>query len=53
MARKVKLSISLDSELAKWLREVALAENRNVSNVIETYLQAIKKQIGENGVFYK
>lgn len=44
MAKKVKLSISLDSELAKWLREVALAENRNVSNVIETYLQAIKNK---------
>lgn len=44
MAKKEKLSISLDSELVKWLREIALAENRNLSNVIETYLQAIKNK---------
>lgn len=42
MAKKEKLSISLDKELVKWLREKALAENRNLSNVIETLLQELK-----------
>ena len=38
MAKKEKISISIDSELLKKVKELALIENRNTSNVIETAL---------------
>jgi len=44
MTKKEKLSISLDKELVKWLREKAEAENRNLSNMIEQYLLAAKNK---------
>ena len=45
MAKKEKISISIDSELLEKVRELALIENRNVSNVIETALiEYIKKK---------
>ena len=38
MAKKEKISISIDPELLEKVRELALIENRNTSNVIETAL---------------
>lgn len=38
MAKKEKLSISLDKELVDKLRELAETENRNLSNLIEFIL---------------
>ena len=45
MAKKEKISISIDSELLEKVRELALIENRNTSNIIETALiEYIKKK---------
>lgn len=38
MKKKTKTSLSIDPELLAKVKEVALAENRNTSNVIETAL---------------
>lgn len=38
MAKKEKISVSLDKGLMIKIRELALKENRNVSNIIETIL---------------
>lgn len=38
MAKKEKISISIDPELLEKVKELALIENRNTSNVIETAL---------------
>ena len=45
MKKKTKTSLSIDPEILAKVKEVALAENRNVSNVIETALiEYIKKK---------
>ena len=38
MTKKEKISISIDPELLEKVKELALIENRNTSNVIETAL---------------
>lgn len=45
MAKKEKISISIDKELLQKVKEVAQTENRTMSNIIETALiEYTKKQ---------